>query len=62
MSDYFIQVEGCDDTTAVIVPLDESGVEALRRVIERVNATASYTCMPTMSMRPASDDDVESAE
>lgn len=62
MSDrYFVSVDGCDDVTAVLVELDEYEAAAVRRVADRVNEVSSYTCMPEMTMRLATDNDEESS-
>lgn len=48
MSDIFLAVQGCDDTTYVKVSEEEAA--ALQFIIDRVNAAASYGCKPGMEV------------
>lgn len=66
---YYIENNGCDDTTHGLTRMTDEEFAVFKRVIENLNKNSTCTCMPTISVykindsfvRPATDDDSNDA-
>ncbi len=56
---YLIEVSGCDDTTRIVADLTVKQAEAVGRVAEQITAASTYGCMPVMSIRKATPQDIK---
>lgn len=56
---YLIEVEGCDDSTWLVVNLAERAMVTLRWFATKVNATSTCNCQPTINITAAVDVDAE---
>lgn len=59
---YAINVQGCDDNTEVVMELTPDEWDIIARLTALINATSTYGCMPTMSLREADLDEEETHE
>lgn len=55
---YLIINRGCDASTYGIIELSEQELESMMRFIKDLNSNSYYACMPTISLREISWDDV----
>ena len=55
MSRCRILLNGCDDSTEVVVNIDDAEVEFLKTIAELTVAASTYGCMPTMKVLEARD-------
>lgn len=57
-TDYHISVSGCDDSTEIVLNLDEPQISTFRKISDRLNERSSYGCMPKIAIREATADDI----
>mgnify|MGYP001064576776 CR=1 FL=1 len=50
--EYKIIVSGCDDSTEVSMELTDEEFKLIQKLAEKITATSSYGCMPTMDIKP----------
>lgn len=50
MKKYTIDIYGCDDTTSVVMELNEVELEVIERLCAKTVEISSYQCMPTMEV------------
>lgn len=50
MTAYEIRLEGCDDSTAFVMDLDDSEAALVERVAARSREVSEFDCMPTMAV------------
>lgn len=55
MTRYVISAEGCDDSTRVLVELDDTEVAIVRRVADALNARSTYGCQPVVRIKTEAD-------
>lgn len=51
MSDYLVDVVGCDDSTHVLVDLTPDEARGIVKAADAVNKRASAYCQPTLRIR-----------
>ena len=62
---YYIENNGCDDTTHGLARMTDEEFAVFKRVVENLNKNSTYGCMPIISVykindsfvRPATDND-----
>ena len=59
MSAYFITLKGCDDTTCLILELNEAEALVLQRIQEKSERKSHYSCQPKLYVRLATEHDEE---
>lgn len=52
MSKHIIEVNGCDDSTAIPMDLTDAEFAFLSKFAIAVNAAATYNCKPTITVDP----------
>ena len=50
MSQHIIEVNGCDDSTAIPMELTDAEFVFLKKFADAVNAAATYECKPTIDI------------
>ena len=48
MTDRLIYVSGCDDSTAVVLDLNDAEYLVAQRIAEAITQASTYGCMPNM--------------
>ena len=57
---YYIELRGCDDITPFVMGLNANAVNLLQTVAQKSREVSSYSCMPTMFVKPLDEcDDYE---
>ena len=59
MSLYTVIAEGCDEATLVVIDLSRAESRFVSRLADLITETSTYNCMPTLSIRAATDADVD---
>ena len=52
MNTYSITCSGCDNHTTVEMELTADELKLVKLLCEKMKATSTYGCMPTMSVEP----------
>ena len=56
MTQVHIWVEGCDDSTSIVIDVDPSLVPILEDIAKKITDTSTYGCEPTMSITELNND------
>lgn len=57
--DYHIRLSGCDDTTNIVLNLEDDQIAVFQKIAERINERSYSGCMPTIAVREATQQDIE---
>ena len=55
--EYLVEVLGCDDSTELIIRVDDTEFAVIKKLTELVTETSSIQCQPTMFVREATESD-----
>lgn len=55
--EYLVEVDGCDDSTSLIIRLDDAEFAIIEELASRVTEASTYVCKPTMDIRLATEAD-----
>jgi hypothetical protein len=47
---YKISIDGCDDSTEVVLDLTKSQVKVIEELAEKASEVSTYGCMPTIAI------------
>ena len=56
---YYIQNNGCDDTTSLEIDLTDEEVEIFIKICKKLNDKSSYHCQPTIALYKYDECEVE---
>ena len=58
---YYIENNGCDDTTHGLARMTDEEFTVFKRVVENLNKNSTYGCMPTIAVYKISDSFIRQA-
>jgi hypothetical protein len=58
MTAYEIKLRGCDEVTTFVMDLTGPEARVLQRCARRSRETSAYSCEPTMTVTPSTDQEV----
>ena len=58
---YYIENQGCDDTTHGLAYMTDEEFAVFKRVVENLNKNSTYGCMPTIEVYRINDSFIEPA-
>lgn len=59
---YFIENEGCDDTTKGVARISDEDFPKFKEIIENLNKNSTYGCMPTIKVYKIDMNDLQEVE
>ena len=55
--EYLVVVQGCDDSTDIIIQADDIKFDIIKELADQVTKASTYGCQPVMSIREATEAD-----
>lgn len=56
---YYIENNGCDDTTSLTIDLTDKEVEVFIKICKKLNKKSRYHCQPTIALYKYNDCEVD---